>query len=203
MEDKDWRARDVSLRNDESVRKLFEIYRDYTKHEDSLVKERTTTGLSIQAVLFAGVGFAIIKIDPSSSYGSCAINKTYGVFEFFKYWWHLSAIGLAFIGMVAARMTLASVGAAELALGKLRDRWDALQAALAQSSKVAQMLPSLTHGYNEHFEGGIQTAKTIPRLALIVWVVIFCLILFGLAAPCFTDPRPPSIPVGPELGNPP
>jgi hypothetical protein len=123
---------------------LYNVYRDYMKHEDTLMNVRMTWFLTTQAFLFSC--YALLNQKRISA----------GNFELVRSWQEfigditdpkfrfgaLILMLICFFGFFTARRSYISVRAASLAIVALRSRWDA---EFAQNGGFAS-LPSITGG---------------------------------------------------------
>ena len=149
---------------------LYNVYRDYIKHENTLMNVRMTWFLTTQAFLFSS--YALLNQKRISA----------GAFEAVRSWEEFSGITdlkfkfstviltlICFFGYFTARRSYISVRAASLAVMALRRKWDS---ELAQDPAFSS-LPGITGGGDEKAmnEGWASTAF-LPRAAMVIWVLI-------------------------------
>ena len=150
---------------------LYNVYRDYVKHEDTLMNVRMTWFLTTQAFLFSC--YALLNQKRLSA----------GTFELVRSWQEfvgdptdlkfkfgtLILTLICFFGFFTARRSYISVRAASLAVVALRSKWDA---ELAQNGGFAN-LPNITGGGDAKArDEGWASAAFLPRAAMVIWVLI-------------------------------
>ncbi len=99
--------------------RLFEIYRDYLKHEDGLATSRLNRLLTVQAFLFAALGFVAttdgeklnVILEPVVGGGSPSITL-------------IMLVTIQLIGLVTGVYGSISIRAAFNAIGALRSEWN-------------------------------------------------------------------------------
>jgi hypothetical protein len=146
--------------------KLFEIYRDYAKHEDSLSNFRVTWFLAVQGLLFGGYAVLnqarLIGGPPVSMGVSNAIGNLQSPAV-------LLTLLLALFGLFAAHRSYVSVKAAISAVQSLNAKWTTK----VLGGNEHPLLPDLTGGGNPCAASkgpGFQTF--LPIAAMIIWLLI-------------------------------
>ncbi|MFZ1108917.1 MAG: hypothetical protein WAN43_11330 [Rhodomicrobium sp.] len=154
------------LKHEEKI-KLFELYRDYLKHEGGLLKNRVTYFMASQAFIFGAYSF----------FAKDKVNK--GVIDFSG---SLSPIDptffviviLSLIGILTAARSLISIFAALKAIDTLRRRWEGLKI-------FSPELPGIVGGGSAWaYKVGHSFATYLPSFAIFVWVLILILHAFWL-----------------------
>jgi len=149
---------------------LYNAYRDYVKHEDTLMNVRMTWFLTIQAFLFSC--YALLNQKRISA-GNFELVRSWQEFidiTELKFKFSLIILVLiCFFGYFTARRSYISVRAASLAIVALRSKWDA---EFARRGPFAS-LPSITGGGNDKArDEGWASAAFLPRAAMVIWVLI-------------------------------
>ena len=150
---------------------LYNVYRDYVKHEDTLMNVRMTWFLTTQAFLFSC--YALLNQKRISA-GAFEVVRSWeefsgGVTDLkFKFSTVILTL-ICFFGYFTARRSYISVRAASLAVMALRRKWDS---ELAQDPAFSS-LPAITGSGDEKAlnEGWASTAF-LPRAAMVIWVLI-------------------------------
>jgi hypothetical protein len=153
---------------------LYEIYRDYMKHEDDLLNHRTTWLLVIQGFLFATLGVLGEWQLPGNSLDILYTERHWLVYV------------LGFVGVSIAVAAFASILAANRAIDSLHGQWKALRR--KHGNPDWDLLPELAGG-------GHPTSKKLgkaPTLCIPVVVVIAWIIVSSMAAKDYIYPRPGS-----------
>jgi hypothetical protein len=109
----------VSTTADFEYPKLFEVYRDYVKHEDNLKNFRSTWNITIQSFLVATYGFTIQKMLEVFEHG--ILYRASG--EKILYAYLLICCAICFTGAACNFLTILSVGAAAKAITNLEEKW--------------------------------------------------------------------------------
>ncbi len=150
---------------------LFNVYRDYIKHESDLMNVRMTWFLTTQAFLFSS--YALLNQKRISS-GAFEIVKSWQEFigDFTQLKLRFSTmilILICFFGYFIARRSYISVRAASHAIMKLRDRWNEEM----PNDNTFPRLPGITGGGDEKaMNEGWALAASLPRAAMVIWVLI-------------------------------
>jgi len=110
----------------EDKRALYEIHRDYVKHEDHLINHRTTWLITVQAFLLATFGFSVqklyeiwfnvIRVIQSEPEIASAMSSSSGLVRF-------SLLALSVVGFAVAIISLLSIRAASKAIESLNRNW--------------------------------------------------------------------------------
>jgi hypothetical protein len=149
---------------------LYNVYRDYVKHENTLMNVRMTWFLTTQAFLFSCYALLNQK----------RINT--GNFELVRSWQEFVDITelkfrfgtlilmlICFFGIFTARRSYISVRAASLAILALRNKWDA---EFARRGPFIS-LPGITGGGDDKArDEGWASAAFLPKAAMVIWVLI-------------------------------
>jgi hypothetical protein len=157
---------------DKDVVKLFEVYRDYAKHEDNLSNFRITWFLAVQGLLFGGYAVLNRANFTSQTHSPPAIdnivaNASYPTFQ-------ITAL-LSFFGFVAALGSFISIQAAILAVKTLEKKWkhDVLK------GREHQTLPALLGGGNRFAAiSGPLFQVFLPFATMFIWPMILLFHLF-------------------------
>lgn len=156
------------------IDKLFELYRDYLKHEDNLVNHRLTWLVSVQSFLIATFGFSYQKkfevisqaiLDSKLS----ALENTIFLYDWFLFF-------LVLIGLGTSFSAWRSVSAAVRAINRLKLGWKKIIGSQPQHYH----LPDITGGGDEKAsDDGVRLSLGLPRFFLFFWLVILCFVGAG------------------------
>ena len=155
----------------EDAYKLYNIYRDYVKHEDSLVNVRVTLFLTVEAFLFSA--YALLNQQKLQNGNFLIVSTTEefrarfasGLFNFNSFLLLL----ICSFGFLVARRSYVSVRAAKLAIETLNRGWDENVA----PNFVHLALPGLIGGGNDKAKTeGWMSSESLPLLATWLWVLI-------------------------------
>lgn len=122
------------------VEEIFSLYRDYLKHEDNLINQRTTWLITIQSFLIATFGFSYQKkFEILTKFYSDALTRCNIPIQprevpkdIFKGFPEIGEIirnynhffyALNFIGLITSILALISISAAVAATFELRNKW--------------------------------------------------------------------------------
>ncbi len=142
------------------AKQIYDLYRDYVKHEDELINRRLSWNLTLQGFLFAayGVSFQVL----SNTTADPAIRV------------HLRLLPCVFavVGCLVATLVLMSILAAQSSIDGLKIRWRSPSSHIEDN--VLEMLPELT-GAGQHFANywGKLSQVGIPNVIIIAWVGLF------------------------------
>ncbi len=150
---------------------LYNVYRDYIKHENILMNMRMTWFLTTQAFLFSC--YALLNQKRISA-GSFELVRSWHEFisDITDLKFKFSTVILmliCFFGYFTARRSYISVRAASLAILALRNKWEG---EIAQNGAFLS-LPAITGGGDDKAmnEGWASTAF-LPTAAMVIWVLI-------------------------------
>lgn len=160
----------------QSIESIYIIYRDYIKHEDSLVNSRTTALITIQSFVLATFGLcyqerykmALNVIDKSEYTLLGPIAIEYNGF--------LLALGL--VGLATSVIGLLSIHCAHKAISHLEESWKAIAA-----ENPTEHLPGLTGGGKASVTiGGSHFSIFTPIFLILFWLAteLFLLFAFGV-----------------------
>ncbi len=150
---------------------LFNVYRDYIKHESNLMNVRMTWFLTAQAFLFSC--YALLNQKRISA----------GSFEFVRSWHEFISditdlklkfstvilMLICFFGYLTAHRSYISVRAASLAIMALKNKWEA---DTAQNGAFLS-LPGITGGGDDKaMNEGWASSAFLPRAATAIWLLI-------------------------------
>jgi len=142
----------------EKLQALYNVYRDYMKHEDDLLNQRSTWHLLIQGFLFTTLGVIGEWQNPLGA------DRLYMERGFLVY-------VLAFAGAGIAVAAAISINAANNAIDALFNKWKNVLATYQGESK--HLLPEIAGGGRAKArDKGKQPAVWIPRILVVVWIVI-------------------------------
>jgi len=150
---------------------IYNVYRDYVKHEDTLMNVRMTWFLTMQAFLFSC--YALLNQKRISA-GNFELIRSWqefiGDITDMKFKFSIIILMLiCFFGYFTARRSYISVRAASLAIVALRSKWDT---EFAQNGAFLS-LPGITGGGDEKArDEGWASAAFLPTAAMVIWVLI-------------------------------
>lgn len=162
-----------------SLRRHYFIYRNYMKHEDDLLNQRSTWHLLIQGFLFGTLG--VIGQWQLITGGTDTLHseRYYLVFV-------ISAVGL-----LIALLASISLHAADSAIEQLCKDWKRVRG--LHNNKDYELLPEIAGG-------GAKNAKTygklaaiwIPRVVMAAWVVVVAMATYDRLYPSTPPPSTPA-----------
>ena len=167
---------------------IYNVYRDYIKHEDNLINYRTTWLITIQSFLLATFGFTYQKYyelafaTPQPIGNGLLLKKI--AFLCFLAW-------LAATGISVSVVSYYSIKAASDALDNLRSRWlEILHSNMAATlidnprepgKKIHPLLPGLTGGGLEaSHTNGATFAGRLPKVFGALWCLVVLAVIFGV-----------------------
>jgi hypothetical protein len=134
------------------AKQIYDLYRDYVKHEDELINRRLSWNLTLQGFLFAayGVSFQIVGSKPYLRLLPCVFPV---------------------VGGLVAFLVLMSILAAQEAIRGLETHW--LKPLNSIEADVKEMLPELTGGSQKFakFWGWVPQVY-IPGVIMAAWVAL-------------------------------
>lgn len=151
------------------IRSLYEVYIEYTRHENELINHRTTWFLATQSLLIAGAGYLILEYSArtyryvSGPPGS----KLEHIPEFLVAWAIICAFGCA-TGFAGKR----SIEAAIKSQTSLNKKWTGLNEKWAglRGNDYSANLPGLQGGGDDKVAKlGGQFASWLTNVVLIFW----------------------------------
>ena len=148
---------------------LYNVYRDYVKHENTLMNVRMTWFLTTQAFLFSS--YALLNQKRISA-GNFELIRSWqefiGGITDLKFKFFILML-IRFFGYFAARRSYISVRAASLAIIALRSKWDA---EFARRGPFIS-LPGITGGGDDKArDEGWASAAFLPKAAMVIWGLI-------------------------------
>jgi hypothetical protein len=127
---------------------LYNLYRDYLKHEDGLINWRTSWFLVVQAVVLGA--YATLRIKSNLLYHTI--------------------LALASVGFFSCALHVISILAAVLAIRALRAKWEMLIHVLDEDAKL---LPGITSGGRRtRNTGGHLLAVMLPAIFGSLWLFV-------------------------------
>jgi len=143
----------------EDAVRIYDLYRDYVKHEDELINRRLSWNLTLQGFLFAtyGVSFQVLGNSAASDELKRHIK--------------LLACALPVIGGSVAILALLSILAAQASIDELKIRWAYPAGHIRED--VLEMLPGLT-GAGRRFANrwGKIPQVGIPCVMIAAWIFL-------------------------------
>jgi hypothetical protein len=154
----------VGDNSDESILQLFQIYRDYVKHEDGLINFRVTWFIATQAAIFAAYGFLVHDTLKRGPFLALADGQP--VTPLFA-----AVMLLCTLGGLSSVTSFFSIHAALIATRTVHRRWrDHVLRGVER-----EWLPDIVGGGNALAPWfGWLSARTLPAVSLAVWVGIAC-----------------------------
>jgi hypothetical protein len=167
--------------------KLYEIYRDYAKHEDRLLNERFTRFLASQSILFAAYG--ALALEKIKSFVAEPNHEIIDVIPAIKSFF-ANFIGLNFIlhinmalvvicivcifGLATTYISLVSMNAARRAIDQIDIKWQV--DVLGKLGATHRLFPNMTGGGDDYaHKQGWKLVYLLPRLATLVWLLLIAL----------------------------
>ena len=152
------------------VRDLYSIYRDYMKHEDDLINQRSTWHLLIQGFLFATFG-VMGEWQPESGAGFLNGHRLFLIMV------------LASTGMAIAVVACVSVAAAYLAIRRLCKGWEDAKAD-SSVSNLRDVFPGIAGAGGDWIKRcGIAAATVTPVLLVAAWLTILAVAIHSVHNP--------------------
>ena len=175
----------LSAEEHRRIVELFEIYRDYMKHEDNLINFRVTWFMALQAAMFAAYGFLAQDVFRSGAfkYGDGLFPLMHGLQPFRPSPWLAVVVLLCVFGMMSSVISLFSVRAASRAMKALSRRW---RDTVLQGREYEPLPDVMGAGDRRAVVLGWLFAHALPVASLMVW----CAIVF--AHLCLLPDQPPS-----------
>lgn len=128
--------------------KLYEMFRDYLKHEDDLINNRLNWNFTIQGFLFAAYTFTLQKVSeieaglllhvPSRNTHLLFNSSTLGLDGL-----RIATVTVALVGLWVSLGVYISVSAARIAIEEIEKQWLALYQEYTKAAKPNQYVPSL------------------------------------------------------------
>jgi len=138
---------------------LYNVYRDYVKHEDELINRRLSWNLTLQGFLFAAYGVTFQLLNSQS--GDADLKR------------HLHYLPAVFpiVGGLVATLSLLSIVAAQDSINGLRVEWRNPSAHIEPD--IMEMLPELT-GAGQLFANrwGKLPQSGIPIVIITAWCIL-------------------------------
>ena len=153
---------------------IYDRYRDYTKHEDDLINQRSTWHLILQGFLFASFGVFI----QSEKTPTLLFDHRIGILR-----------GFTILGAAIAAAACFGIYAAAQSVDRLWDEWknNVIESGWFQKD-LTKLFPGLAGAGSKYISFcGVLPARLIPLLVLIAW----CLLLWQT---WFISPISPPIP---------
>jgi hypothetical protein len=145
----------------EDLLSLYSVYRDYMKHEDDLINQRTSWHLLLQGFLFATFGVM----------GEWQTEGGAGFLHPQRYW---ILHGLIATGFLISLFATSSILAADAAINKLHADWNALRSKLNIPEEFWELLPGIAGAGSKHAkQWGKAPAIAIPIIISFAWLWIF------------------------------
>lgn len=156
----------ISLKPEEPSRAeaLYGLVRDYMKHEDKLVQDRTSWLVTVQSFLLTTFGLSVQKrLEVLAAHPKASPD------ELRHYGWFLFM--LMVVGLATSLVSLISIRAAVKA-GEALERWWA--GMLCDHSWLKYLPPVMGGGDAWARHNGVKLQLYLPRMFLVLWsVVIF------------------------------
>ena len=175
--------------------KIYEIYRDYTKHEDNLIHHRMTWLLTIHGFLFATYGLTLQKKleiaekvignktfsdflekrAPTSSHtGDLILNFQNSIFQI-----NVFLTVLSFVGIFISIFAFISVSAAKRAINNISDICEisfgmapSIRHGIGVNLMEGYRLPRPVGGGGRFLDNiGFSSSITIPIILVISWII--------------------------------
>jgi len=145
------------LSNFENVVKIFNLYRDYVKHEDELINRRMSWNLTLQGFLFAAYGVTVQVLSKATEHMIIAVLVLLYV--------------IPALGAVVAFLGWRGVKAAQTAIEGLCKRWEWV--AQRFDGELVALLPEMVGGGEPKATGlGQYSQRGIPMVVLGTRVII-------------------------------
>jgi hypothetical protein len=183
MDESQWKQMDITIRQSENFRRNFEMLRDYVKHEDNLINQRTSTGNSVQMLLAALFGYIALHADAKKLVIDFEPLRSFRYIEFVEGIYNPGAICLiiCLFGICLSWSTYNEVCAAYKAIHSLQEKWDvnrlnlgsALMNNELNANSYERFFPHLVQGFETPKSGGpLPTTRSIMRMWLVFWGIL-------------------------------
>jgi hypothetical protein len=152
---------------------IYSLYRDYIKHEDSLINYRITWLISIQAFLIATFGFSYQKrfeVITRIFEKDTDAEKTKMIQDAIKNYDNF-LVYLGFFGLLTSIAALVSIDAGVASIASLRKKWNELRWSINFIS--TGHLPLITGGGNSRaHKYGKMVSYILPLFFMVFWLSI-------------------------------
>jgi len=163
------------------VVRLYEIYRSYVIHEDTLIHERSQRMLIIQGALLTAAGALQAKLlelfDKVQPFDPVKRELPPELLPIAVL--ALSSLLIAVSGYLAARSLRASLGAARDATRALVDRWGEVHAGHVGAAALPKLVGG---GHEDAHERGLRYIDHLPNFFMYVWIGFFLIVFLILAS---------------------
>ncbi len=150
---------------------LYNVYRDYMKHEDDLINQRASWHLLLQGFLFATFGVM----------GEWQTEGGTGFLHPRRYW---ILYGLIATGFFISLLSAASILAANAAINKLHKDWEKLRGNLDIPQRLWTLLPGLAGAGSESAKlWGKLPAIGIPMIIAVAWLWVLACAVYSQTHP--------------------
>ena len=154
---------------------LYDLYRDYMKHEDDLINQRSSWHLLLQGFLFATFGVM----------GEWQAGDGKGFLHPQRY---LILYGLIVMGFLISVFASFSILAANTAINRLQKQWNDLPGNLNIPEGFCQLLPGLAGGGSKSAKfWGKSPAIAIPLIVALAWLWILGVAIHSQRSLAHTD----------------
>jgi|SRR5947209_5058950 len=137
------------------LKEQYGIYRDYMKHEDDLLNQRSTLHLVAQGLLFTALGTLFGGKD-KPIWGTAHVTLVYI---------------LVFLGLTVATVAFLGIWAANRAIDELREQWQGVLK--CYNNVLLPILPGLAGaGIDRIVRFGKVPALFVPPVVALVWMLI-------------------------------
>jgi hypothetical protein len=151
----------VSLHSFDHLTELYKVYRDYMKHEDDLLNQRTTWLLVIQGFLFATLAVLGEWVSPKDPLSD--LLRTERLYLIYV---------LVFVGILIAVAAFISILAANKAIDSLQKKWEK---ELKQYYRAEDwdLFPGIAGGGHKKAKAwGKTPALAIPCIVALAWIIV-------------------------------
>jgi hypothetical protein len=167
--------------NPSDLYKLYEMFRDYLKHEDDLINNRLNWNFTIQGFLFAAYTFTLQKVSeleaglllhvPSRNTHLLFNSSTLGLDGL-----RIATVAVALVGLWVSLGVYVSVSAARIAIEELERKWQVLYqeyVRVATPATFVPPLPGMTGGGSALAHRlGFWAPAALPIGFIAAWVVL-------------------------------
>ncbi len=159
--------------------KLYQIFRDYVKHEDTLINNRLSWNLTIQGLLFAAYFVVVQKVDDVKDTLAAKGLPELAELQHFRGFLRFVAYLLGGLGFVVSAFVFAGVFAAYLGIEEVQRKWhkenQEYEKCPGKRDTHGTLLPGLIGGGNPlaHFLG-----SRAPFAISVVFVLVWAVLLF-------------------------
>jgi hypothetical protein len=163
-----WSTETCRLGEAQHHREVYEIYRDYIKHEDNLINNRVGWFIQLHSFLIATYGILFAAL--MSSYfpqGTATIDPAIPQ----KVACAILAM-VALVGIFSSLSAIMSIDAADRAITKLSKTWDGVSEGWAADRRI--LPPLIGGGDTKNDRLGARFHLWLPRVMLAVWIVSMC-----------------------------